>query len=73
MIYDLSGTSVKAPCIRQVPGPIGVEGEDGPRGQQGPKGPDGKVIPAPVQPFSELNRTIGLFNIQDKIKQYLFG
>ena len=68
-----AGKSVKAPRIRQVPGPRGVEGEDGSRGQRGPKGPDGKVIPAPVQPFSELDRTIGLFNIQDKIKKYLFG
>ena len=61
------GTSMQAPVIRQVPGPIGKTGKRGPAGLQGPKGKDGVVIPAPKQPPSALDKTIGLFNLQKKI------
>jgi hypothetical protein len=68
-----AGTSVKVPYIKQVPGPTGQTGQQGQMGIQGPKGPDGVVKPAPVQPFSELDRTIALLNIQEKINNYVRG
>jgi hypothetical protein len=61
------GTSVLAPFIRQVMGPVGKTGKRGPTGLQGPKGKDGIVIPAPKQPPSALDKTIGLFNLQKEI------
>jgi hypothetical protein len=61
------GTSMMAPFIRQVPGPVGKTGRRGPAGLQGPKGKDGMVIPAPKQLPSALDKTIGLFNLQEKI------
>jgi hypothetical protein len=67
------GTSIKLPMIRHVPGPVGHDGEMGPRGIQGPKGPAGSIIPAPTTGFSELDRTIALFNVQDKINKYIRG
>jgi hypothetical protein len=42
-------------------------------GPMGPKGPDGVIKPAPVQPFSEVDRTLALFNIQEKINKYARG
>ena len=67
------GKSYKAPLIRQLPGPRGMQGEEGPMGQQGPRGPDGIIKPAPVHGFSELDRTIALFDVQEKINNYLRG
>jgi hypothetical protein len=67
------GESVKVPYIRQLPGPMGQPGQRGPRGVQGPKGPDGVIKPAPVQPFSEVDRTIGLVNLQERINKYIKG
>lgn len=67
------GKSVKVPFIRQVPGPIGNVGEMGPKGIQGPKGKDGMIVPAPKSGFSELDRTIALFDIQEKINKYTRG
>ena len=66
-----AGTSVKVPYIRQVPGPTGRTGQQGRQGPKGPKGPDGVIKPAPVQPFSELDRTIALLDIEDKINKYM--
>jgi hypothetical protein len=67
------GTSIKLPMIRHIEGPIGNVGEMGPKGIQGPKGPDGMVTPAPKTGSSELDRTIALFNVQDKINKYIRG
>ena len=67
------GTSIKMPFTRQVAGPMGNVGEMGPRGMQGPKGPDGVITPAPKTGFSELDRTIALFDVQDKISKYIRG
>jgi hypothetical protein len=50
---------------------MGKTGEKGPRGMQGPKGKDGIVIPAPKQPPSALDKTIGLLNVQKKINNYV--
>ena len=61
------GTSMMAPFIRQVQGLMGKTGKRGPAGLQGPKGKDGIVIPAPKQPPSALDKTIGLFNLQKKM------
>ena len=72
-IQGKPGKSVKVPLIRQLPGPLGLRGEEGPRGKDGPKGPDGIVKPAPVHGFSELDRTVALFNVQEKINNYLRG
>ena len=68
-----AGESVKVPYIRQVPGPQGQPGQRGPMGPMGPKGPDGVIKPAPPQPFSEVDRTLALFNIQEKINKYARG
>jgi hypothetical protein len=65
------GTSMKAPYIRQLPGPMGQIGQEGSRGVRGPKGPDGVVKPAPVESPSPLDKTIALFNLQEKINNYM--
>ena len=65
------GTSIRAPYIRQLPGTMGPPGKMGPRGIRGPKGADGKIEPAPVQPPSQLDKTIALINIQDKLDKYI--
>ena len=62
---------MKVPITKQVPGPIGQTGERGSQGKQGAKGANGMTIDAPVQPFSELDRTIALFDIGEKINRYL--
>jgi hypothetical protein len=67
------GKSVVVPFIRQVPGPMGLQGEMGPQGKKGPKGPTGMITPAPSYGFSELDRTIALLNLQEKINNYLKG
>jgi hypothetical protein len=65
------GTSIRAPYIRQLPGPMGPPGKMGPIGIRGPKGADGKIEPAPVQPPSQLDKTIALINIQDTLDKYI--
>ena len=67
------GTTMNAPYIRQLPGSVGQPGQRGPKGLQGPKGPDGVIKPAPVPPFSEVDRTIGLLNLQERINNYIKG
>jgi Collagen triple helix repeat (20 copies) len=67
------GKSVVVPFIRQVPGPMGPRGEAGPQGKRGAKGPDGIIKPAPSYGFSELDRTVALLNVKDKINNYLRG
>ena len=67
------GRSIKEPRVKEVPGPMGAEGESGSAGMRGPKGPDGIIKPASLNPSSELDSTIGLFDIKEKITKYLYG
>jgi hypothetical protein len=69
----LPGKSVKMPIVTQVPGPAGPTGQRGPMGIQGPKGKDGVSLPAPKQPPSDLDKTISLFDMQEKINKYMRG
>ena len=67
------GISITMPTIKQVEGPIGPQGPQGPRGIQGPKGANGVIKQAPVRPSTELDKTVALMNIQDKINNKLRG
>lgn len=68
-----AGKSMKVPEMRYVMGPEGPAGKMGPEGPRGPKGKDGIIKEAPVLPFNELDRTIALFDVQNKINTYLRG